>query len=198
MDTSDMLADAIERFLASSRVSTPRLQLAAARLAVALIPNAHCKLYEVAFAGAGGYAVNDALRGHDLTDVATGAHVEYKRSVVTRTRPRCNFNWCVPPDAPDRRARLLASVRAKVGGPGGHARLEVVDGTGRLLRAFVLRGDFLLAYFERAPLGRSGNHNMGCARCRRCGRFHRLERMQAASDAGLVDWTAVKDACGMV
>jgi len=160
------------------------------------IPNAHQKLDEVVFGAENGLDVQEHQHGADLKD-ADGNSFELKVSVCTKKNRKCNFNWNIPRGkiAEVRRFKLLASVREKTGG--GGAILRVVDAFGALIAEFKFSEAFLLAYFNRLAFGASGNHNLGCTRCRTCDGFHRLEKLRGANDIFAlaepwkVDWTAV-------
>lgn len=150
-----------------------------------VVPDIHQKVNEIVYADRNDLTVNKKQHGADLfqTNVETGqrSHVEHKKSRCPRRGRRCNFNWRLPParlPKEERRKKLLKSISEKTGGPEGHAVLEIVDGMDRLLHSYKLAGSFLLGYFSRIELGKSDNHNMGCARCSRCRKFHRMEKLQ--------------------
>lgn len=173
------------------------------RLTKMCIPNAHQKIDEIIYADEHKHLkVQEQQHGADLK-TAEGACYELKTSICTARAPKVNFNWPVPADRGDpgqRRAKLLASINAKT--KDGGAVLRIVDGKNKLLKEYHFCNAYLLGYFSRLQLGKSTNHNMGCAQCASCKSFHRLDRMMyvdrqirlAGEDAGyftMVDWNNV-------
>jgi hypothetical protein len=156
-----------------------------ARLTKMIIPNVHQKIDEIVYADeqCGKLRVSREQHGHDLSD-EQGGHFELKVSVCSKRGGRCNFNWPVPKadgTIAGRRAKLVESVKEKT--RGGHAVLQVKDGLQRKIAEYKLTEPFLVAYFERLPLGKADKHNMACEQCHTCGGFHRMDKLQAASDA---------------
>lgn len=163
-----------------------------ARLAKVIIgKNVHKKIDEIAYAAENpqlGVTVNPVPHGHDFVD-AEGRRCELKVSTTSAPKRRSNVNWAVPSGATEaeRRAKLLASIRNKVG-DGGYARIIIKDGNQKTLFEYTLDGGFLMTYFNEITLG-CGTHNMGCTACKDCGSFHRLDAIQDASNK----WCAGKD-----
>jgi hypothetical protein len=142
------------------------------------MPDVQQKLNEFIFAAENpNLTVNKHQHGADLKDKRDNSSVEHKVSVVTKTKPRCNFNWPIPKGATEqeRRANLLESIRTKT--KGGKAVLQVKNGLDTELTSFHFQCEFLMEYFSRITLGESNNHNMGCTRCGDCGDFHRLRAL---------------------
>lgn len=139
--------------------------------------------------------VQACQHGADLKN-AKGQAFECKVSVCTTRAPNCNFNFPVPKgkDDAERRKKLLASIREKTNG--GGAILSIKDGKQRLIKEYNFSEAFLLEYFARIKLGKSGNHNLSCRRCAKCKGFHRLDWLEKLSkdfavegNRDFVDWS---------
>ena len=188
-DQLDAMAATLQASGALDAATVAILAAPLARLTRIIIPHAHQKLDEIVYAADHALTVSAKPHGHDLEDA--GAHVELKVSVcpMSSARRRCHFNWPIPVGVTDaeRRAKLVASVRDKT--RGGYAVLQVRDGLQRVTHEYRLSEAFLVGYFERVPLGKCANHNMGATECRVCKQFHRLLALHEASRDGVTDWT---------
>lgn len=160
----------------------------------------HQKISEIIYASENPeLTVSAHQHGADLKDRENGSCYEYKQSLCKGRGGAVNFNWPVPgagqPEA-ERRKLLLESVQAKV--KGGGAILHVKNARRKELAKVVLSEEFIMGYFARIKLGKTGNHNMSCHRCVDCGKFHRLEKYERydekLTDEGELtdeDWTEI-------
>jgi hypothetical protein len=172
------------------------LEPALCSLAKLVIKDCHQKMDEKIYAHENGYSVCENQHGPDLKD-GKGNFTELKVSRCTGKIKKCNFNWHLPKatSEPERRTKILESIRAKTEGGGAH--LLIKDGKDRQIAKFVLSHEFLMEYFSRIKIGRCDNHNMGCSMCASCTKFHRLEALQQANDVFsvygrmAVDWSLV-------
>lgn len=116
--------------------------------------------------------------GADLRDKKGGLW-EHKETICRERQTKCNFNFPVPKGATEeaRREALLKSIRAKTAG--GGLMLQIRNGRMEVKHQYILDAEIAEGYFSRITLGKCGNHNLGCARCKDCKEYHRLDALVA-------------------
>jgi hypothetical protein len=148
-----------------------------ALLSKIIIKDVHQKAGEVVFKKENaGFEVLAGNHGADLRDNKGGSW-EHKGSIVRGPLYRCNFNFPVPKGETDaeRRKALLDSIQEKT--HGGGVVLQVLSARMEVLHEYKFDQEIAKGYFARITLGKCGNHNMGCPRCKDCAGYHRLDAL---------------------